>query len=172
MRTRFLRLASLLAVLGGALTFLLLDPRDAIDTEAHWRRIVGAGGICPVPNASPIDWTIVLPDGEGGFVGLSRAVHAGVGRDCEGPECPARVRARLEPLWGERPGFFTGYGSAQVQVDVDWQRPECEGRARWRLDVTIDQGRRGREAIFTRHVGRMLGDFLAGASWSIPYETL
>jgi hypothetical protein len=152
--------------LAGSLLFLFRDPREPVDIESHWRRVgEPAAAACPMPEGSAADWTVRLPRGDGGFAGFGDAVA--VADACDG-ECPVRVEADIQPHWGDRPGFFTGFATARIHIALNWRRPECEGRSSWLLDVVVDQGRRGRESVVSYHVGRIVADFLTSGPWSMP----
>ncbi len=151
--------------LAGSLFFLFHDPREPVDIESHWNRVGAAAAACPVPEGTPADWTVRLPDGDGGFDGLDTAVAEADA--CDG-DCAVRAEADIQPAWGDRPGFFTGFATARVHLAINWRRPGCEGRSSWRLDMVVDQGRRGREAVVSYHVGRIVSDFLSTGPWSRP----
>jgi hypothetical protein len=166
MGRRSIRIGLLLVALAGCVTYLLADPVEPVDIEAHWLRLTPAPATCTVETDTKTDWSIRVA-GSDDFGDMISHVRANIDDACDGPECAAHGRAEVAPTWGERPGFFSGFGSALVDVDVAWRRPGCEGNARWRLALTVDQGRRGREAVMKRHMARVVADFLSGNTWAL-----
>jgi len=159
-RLRF-RLPLLMALLMVSVLWMLHDPIEDVVIEAYWApvELPPVAKRCGAVPAARCAWTLSVGGGDGEFPGLREATLRPLQPRCA-RGCDARNTVEIRPVWRARADFFGGYSAAHVEVGVHRRLGDCAARSRFRLDISIDQGRRGTRSVAIAHLGRVLGSFI------------
>lgn len=167
---RFLRLLVLLGALAASIVLLLSDDERVVVMEGFFREFEPPDPAerCPTVHPHRTRWTVEAPDG---FDILELAFREALGVRCAA-NCLAEHRVVLRPRWVEKPGFFSGYAVLDVPIRIEREVGACRDVTTMRLDVRIDQGRRGRPWIAATTAGRVAGtrSLLTFAEWLVAAD--
>ncbi len=150
---RRVRIFLLVLFFGVSLTLLFNDPRKELVTEAEWRMVTVPAKPCLPAHPADVAWSLDAP------TIVRQAALIAIGPRCW-ENCPANHSADVRVMWHSTPGFFSGYARVDVGVLLRRQIGSCVDEHRLALRAGIDQGRRGRPEVASRHIGRYVGEAL------------
>lgn len=151
------RLLILVSLLVASVALLFRPVSEPVTRVALWSVVSQPADAarCPAPDIRAAGWEVRVG---GDFPWLDRALIAALGETCRG-DCPARVIARLDPVWIDEPHFLSGFGRLDVPVTLDRTVGACRDAFRLSLDLTVDEGVRGSPRLAQLHAGQLIGGY-------------